>query len=368
MLATTLLQHIYLLQQIRSRQNPAAQEYATILSQISIDISCMVSTVARSTVVGDPDNANTRNSTTRAQERTVIKTQAAIDFEFDSKLLATGRVVRWLLNSIHVVDQTPAGKDLQSHVVYSYVTLFRRLLEQICDLAASHSKNNETRNRKNNWPRTTIQGLKASQPSGTTDKTTTKLCGLLVNMATSLNPSNPTHQAIQDGFFFFLLTRVGQLLTHFVFNKDDDPETTPAATKTTADPLPRANPTASTKPRAETEMSARASQAPYLIYILSHMAPLTTCPSPFLLAEKARLKLQHTLLQSVFGKQTGEFVDALTEPAFPDPLGNADAGGDAEVAGREERGMGDWYKQEVWRIVGWDVLAQHIEWGQSAVA
>lgn len=347
MLATILLHNIYILQQLRSHQRPPAQELATILLKISIDIDQMISTVAQSVVTANP-SVDTCNGATRVQERTMAEAQIAMDSKLDTRLLATSRIFPWVLESIDLLDHTPAGKGFQSQVVYSYITLFRNLLEHICDLAASqykHGVSKVTQKGKNNGAQTSIQTPQPLAPSTPNNRTTTKICHLLVTMTASLEPTKQTHQDILDGFLSFLLSRVGQLLSLFVFSN----------------PLIRDAKKTSPVERNSTEESK--SQAPYLIYILSRLKPLAARPSPSFLAEKARAKLQHTLLKAVFAGQTEEFVEALREPCDPGFNLNVNKAVDVlEVAGRVSGNMGDWYKSEVWRIVGWDVLIKHIEW------
>ena len=344
MLAATLLHNIYILQQLRSYQRPPAQELATILFKITTDIDRMVSTIAPPAVIATP-NVDTRNGTTRALERTMAMTQIATDFTLDSRLSATGRIFPWVLESIDLLDHTPAGKGLQSQVVYSYITLFRNCLNRICDLAISQCKNpasRRTQKGKNNRAQMTVQ---TPPPSTLNDKTTSKLCHLLVSMAARLEPSKQTHQDILDGFLSFLLSRVGQLLSLFVFSNSFIEDTT------------------ETSPEERNSIEESKSQAPYLIYILSRLNPVTARPSPSLLAEKAMAKLQHTLLKAVFADQTEEFVEALREPRDPGIGLNVNEMVDVLGAtGRVSGDVGDWYKSEVWRIVGWEALMKHIEW------
>lgn len=353
MLATTLLHNIYLLQEVRSQQNSPAQELASALLRLSNDISRMISTITPSTVIEKSTNVN---STTRAQERTVTKIQTDVDSKLNSKSQAVARIFRWLLNSGDILDRTPAGKALQSKVVYSFIKVFQDLLERICDLAASHYTQNTSKDGQN------ISKLRATKPktaiaSAKDDKTTPKLCRLLTTMAASLDPSNPMHQNIIDGLLFFLLKRVGLLLSVFIFS--DDTIATP-----TASPIQSQNKTTTT--HLSQGSSIQESQAPHLISLLSHLMPLIAHPSPLLLAEKAKLKLQHTLLNAVFGAQTGEFVHALREPCSP--LDNLDADADVHVlAIREDGNVGDWFKHEVWKCVGWDVLANHIAWPEEKI-
>ncbi len=352
MLATTLLHNIYLLQQIKSHPNPPAQELATVLYRISNDIGHMISTITPSALTESSTNVNPCNSTTRAQGRTVKNAQAAVDSELDTKFLAIARIFRWVLNSTNILDRTPAGKALHGQVVYCFVTLFRTSLERICNLAASCSKEDATKDTQN------AQKPRAARPKTTItspkdDQTTPKLCRLLTTMVASLDSSIPIHQDILDGFLFFLLTRVGQLLFVFVF--EDSPITTPAANSFQA-----RNATTNTPSLGDHSISQ--SQAPHLISLLTNLTPLIARPSPLLLAEKAKLKLQHTLLNTIFGAQTGEFVHALAEPCYPPNALDKTVDADVDALALREADIGEWYKHEVWKCVGWDVLAGHIAW------
>lgn len=352
MLATTLFHNLYLLQEIRSQQYPPAQEFVTILSRISNDISGMISTITPSATTENPTNVNPRNSTTRAQGQCASNTQTDLDAKLNSKCQAIARVYRWLLSSGDILDRTPTGKALQSKAVYSFVKLFRDLLDRIGDLAASHHTQNTSKDAQN------VSKLRTPKPktafaAAKDDKTTPKLCRLLTTMAASLEPSNAMHQHIMDGLLFFLLTRVGHLLSAFVFSDD-----------TTTTPIQAQNKTTTSRPSQGS--SIHESEAPHLISLLTHLMPLIARPSPLLLAEKAKMTLQHTLLTAVFGAQTSEFVHALKEPCFsPDNL-DADANAHA-LASRDDGNVRDWYKHELWRCLGWDVLTNHIAWPEEKV-
>jgi len=79
------------------------------------------------------------------------------------------------------------------------------------------------------------------------------------------------------------------------------------------------------------------------------------------LAKKVKMTLQHTLLNAVFGAQTGEFMHALREPCFLSDNLNVDADVHT-LASMDDGNVRDWYKHEIWRCVGWDVLINHIAW------
>jgi len=224
--------------------------------------------------------------------------------------------------------------------VYSFVKLFRDLLDRIGDLAASRITHNTSKDAQN-----VSKEAKTAFASAKDDKTTSELCRLLITMAASLEVSNLMHQNIIDGLLFFLLTRVGQLL--FVFSDDIQ-----AQNKTTTSHLFQGN---------------FVPEGPHLIFLLTHLTPLIRSAS-LVLAKKAKMTLQHTLLNAVFGAQTGDFVHALREPYFPPD--NLDADADADVhtlASRDDGNVRDWYKHEIWRCLGWEVLADHIAWPEVKV-
>ncbi len=78
------------------------------------------------------------------------------------------------------------------------------------------------------------------------------------------------------------------------------------------------------------------------------------------------MTLQHTLLNAVFGAQTGEFVHALRETCFPSD--NLDVDADVHtLASRDDGNVRDWYKHKIWDFVGWDVLINHIAWPEVKV-
>ena len=361
--ATTLLQNIYTLQRIRSYQELPVQELATILCQISININSMISTITQCAVQSTPSKLNIGNSTTRAQERPVTKTQIAMDSNFEFKILATYRIFRWVLKSIDPLEHMPAGKALQGQVVYQYVTLLRDFLARICDLAVFHYKDKSSkdkRNRNNNRPQAKAQGPEASRAKAVNDMIIIKLCRLLVTMVLRLDPSKRIQQNILDGFHFFLLTRVGQLLSFFVFHDGPIPMTATQAAKTNAADLRLATPQESTTNIPEQDKSVLQSQAPYLIYILTRLTHFVADTPPPLIVENAREKLQNTVLKSVFGEQAREFVDVLTKPTNPD----IDLKEDLIAEGIDED-IGDWYKNEIWKLVGWDILLKHIQWPEE---
>jgi hypothetical protein len=231
--------------------------------------------------------------------------------------------------------------------------------------------------------------LQTVEPKKGKEKTTTKfvresvparaLAHLLIGFLGFLDKTNPEHQQIFDGFVYLLLERAGRRLFYCTFGRNRS-----STVDGDIEPIPEPNsPEEATKREAEAlgirlELKA-------LILVLeramglapNHMNPqssnvnrtqkkigrtlsLKNLPS----ASKARLspvskdRLQRTLVACMYGdKVDDEFLDVLTKPMPSMRLGSLQ-----NVTRIEDKDVEDWYKKEVWRLVGWDVLAKESGW------
>ncbi len=202
------------------------------------------------------------------------------------------------------------------------------------------------------------------------------LCELTTTMMRSLDMTTPSHMEVLEGFQFLLLKRVGQALKVFVFEDGilQDPEVNDIGSTAP-------NPTATNHQAIEV-------QAPCLIYLLEQAQSFTTnlhtppqailkstelpqkptsrssTPSTTTLSTLARSRLQHTLLTAVFGDQTKtDFEAALSSPK---PTISEEVSAKFSEGIRAE-GVKDWFKHEVWRIVGWDALRGVLQVGEEGV-
>jgi hypothetical protein len=76
------------------------------------------------------------------------------------------------------------------------------------------------------------------------------------------------------------------------------------------------------------------------------------------LSPLARDRLQRTLVACMYGNNTNdEFLDVLTKPVPAMRLGSMQ-----NVAKVDDKDVQTWYKEEVWRLVGWDILAREGAW------
>lgn len=353
---------------------------ATVLGQISSDIRRIVSSVKPAQSHESTKNLG-RNRTTRNQQHNTTQAQLSVDQELDTKLASIARVFPYLLKALDRANQTAQDRGLQGHVIYSYIKILRDLLAQVCVLAVSQERT------KNPGPQRSADGRfvpNASRnpaspfPPSPPHKTGLKLSNLLLALTSALDTAIAADNAILEGFLFYLLTRVGAALKVFVFGSDCDDFRSP-------NPATEAN-----AANFELDEKEAEAQAPYLVYLLDRLVPLaplgshppsrvssisltppppppTTTPAPRVAPQHSLTKLpstalQSTLLHAVFCSRAEavEFAEALPPPLPTDELLGVEYS--QHMLGQEKAGgaVADWFKMEVWRIVGWNVLSGQI--------
>ncbi|GAD95356.1 hypothetical protein NFIA_074750 [Paecilomyces variotii No. 5] len=295
-----------------------------------------------------------------------------------SVLSAVRFAYRVIYLALDKVSGANEGTRAAGQVIYHTVSLFECLLELL------------RRNSKSNVERASIKeaSLKKqktsakSRPSKGTakeqgllkeneDELATLIYTLLCNMMSDLNPSGREHKPLLEGYLFVLLNRIGKVLCVFVFG---DLQLMPdLKTDTTKLPLPAG---LTGTDIDDTTLKAMKEESRYLIRILERAMPLLVplygssgssraiigktrketannsqrhdVPLPL----RAKKKLQNTLLSAVFGNDP-LFKDCLKGPKLP---GQAELD---KLRAREsisDKVVPDWFVQEVWALLGWDVL------------
>ncbi|KAI4652562.1 uncharacterized protein J4E79_008868 [Alternaria viburni] len=202
---------------------------------------------------------------------------------------------------------------------------------------------------------------------------------LLISLLGFLEKTDPVHQKIFDGFVFVLFERVGKRLYYFTFGQHrstsidgnilPSPESRDETEEIRRDTnalgtrlevkalvliLERAMGLA---PSHMNPQNARPSQSPNrLVRTLSTKSPVTNTRSR--LNPLAKDRLQRTLVACMYGNNTNdEFLDVLTKPLPAMRLSSLQ-----NVVKIDDKDVETWYKEEIWRLVGWDVLAREGAW------
>ena len=325
-------------------------------------------------------NANSqskaRTTTTRLQKQQAAHTHAEVFHCAETKCNVVIQLFPYLLRALDTLYEPSETSDFRDQVVHCIVYLFKTLLEHICNLSAceglqklattAHSE--ETGSSNGRLLAETSDFLSAplavakSATEKVEDKVIKMLCQLAVAMMNDVDASTLARQEVFDGFLFFLLLRVGDLLKVFIFG--DEPQNRPKDVQ------------------PENMRAFHEAQAPYLIFLLRHANTLASQKSKFhnntqktgsagsYSQEDARRfegishisskRLQHTLLKGVFGEQADEFVESLRRPIYS----GAECELDFEEQGRRQKecDVSKWYQNEVWETVGWDVLQGMVAW------
>lgn len=262
------------------------------------------------------------------------------------------------LHKISNAGDTPSqGKG---QIIYYIVCLFESItigLTQYCTAISKPSIETEKADqlqkpaiaqvRRFNTKRRTQKFTQSHVSANEKDEVTQRLTKLLCQMATSLDLTKEDDQKLMEGFLFVVLNRVGKMLALFVFKDIQLPHEVCPEMK-----LPEG--LASMHQEGLSQDLGKC-EASYLVKLLKGLFLNEASSTPEYSATKAKFvrgmkeQLQNTLLQAVFGTDEPLFQDGLKRPATPPPQ-------DCDGNGGENISFSEWFTQELWSLVGWDML------------
>ena len=194
----------------------------------------------------------------------------------------------------------------------------------------------------------------------------------LVSLLKPLDPKHDSHKTLYEGYFFCIISALGKRLHTIVFNHPRGA----TLSEDIAAPVPDPEHAEDTPPPQDTLRLRQAKlEAPYLLHLLKHalaLAPTffgklakggkpSTKPgvtSKTSIALLAKERLQRTLVNAVFGtegidEESDMLMECLRMPVFSGVGMTAPRVKEAEV--------GEWFKEEVWRLLGWEVLGKELD-------
>ena len=332
------LSHVDILQQITCDQTSSPEAVAGCLEKTFEIIRHFVSSLEIPDV---PHQASTPGQRVRSLDQSEAETASTL--EKVSKLMPV------LLQAMDRLDQRNHDQALEGPVIYKFIMMFEDTLRQVCELAANDGQSTTTTpdpsvlRRTNRRHTEEIKSNDSTTATSRRSRITLDLCELAVGMTTALKATKPMQASMLEGCLSLLLTRVGSGLKSCVFGV--------ASHGTIDDQTP--NPERD-QARADRTLEV---QGPYLIYILERVPKTMSdgclqAPGSFLL-RSAKKKFQNSLLNSVFGETALGLIKPSLE--IPKPPTNL-----RHFAGVETVEVRDWYKSEVWKLVGWDVLDEYL--------
>lgn len=258
------------------------------------------------------------------------------------------------LKALHKVAGVENNTKHQGQVVYYLVALFESTMTALTLHCTEISKQKAvTKNTKSSGaPQPPVQPDEQNKrtkekSSPAKNEIASRLADLLCTMALSLNLTRAEDQEVMEGFLFLVLDRVGKMLALHIFHDLRLPMgicpgmTFPDGLEALTDEGLMPN---------EAQLEAK-----YLVRLLDRMLNSESRQPPFeasaasQFATNAKDRLQKTLLRAVFGPDDHLFRDGLRRPHTPPPQV-------ADDQHMEQEKFSDWLTQELWRLVGWDVL------------
>jgi hypothetical protein len=256
-------------------------------------------------------------------------------------------------------------------VIYHITRLFQTTLQQFHQYSLSLAKgvrpepsNAKSRTKSKTTAKAAVQNgiVTLSEQS---EKLLSAFSHTLAFMILSLDPLGREQRNLLEGFLFFLLEHVGRTLGLFVFrdlrsNRElrMDPTKLPLPDSVDRDSIDSA--------RLREQALAAEFEAKYLVSIVDRAvafvsrhnlaaggeAPASATPFPSSrLLELSKSKLQSTLVMGVFGADDPVSKCALRPPEAP-------SGAEINISSiPQDMNPGEWFTQELWRLLGWDILS-----------
>ncbi|KAF7161491.1 hypothetical protein CNMCM5623_007062 [Aspergillus felis] len=312
--------------------------------------------------------ARWRGHTSRPSKKPVLQAKRP---HLEQVLRSVKCAFQLILQALEKLAESENDLHGRGQLDYHLIRLYQAIataLEQYCISNSGHisastgssktPKNKQARKSKSAKPCQELENLATTS----VDEAASQISRLLGSIAISLNLSYAVHRAVFEGLLYVLLTRVGSLLCIFVFQ---DLQTRPDLhVDQTKLPLPQGLQGAKLDDKS---LRAMQMEAKHLIWPLERsLALLDACASsssalepqdvPETMAWVAKLKqqLQGTLLQALFGSDRSVFPHTLQQPETLDTHELERLQNCTQIP---EQSVPDWFTQEIWRLLGWDLLA-----------
>ncbi|KAJ5527287.1 hypothetical protein N7513_011446 [Penicillium frequentans] len=259
--------------------------------------------------------------------------------------------------ALHKVMGVQEEYYCKGQIIYYLVCLFESTmgaLTQLCTASPQTDSRTALQETSNgNKKRTQGQGISQKEKAPIISKKKRQkieknaaqlLLDLLCKMAMSLDLTRSEDQELMEGFLFIVIGRVGKMLALFVF--DNHPLPSDSCSDLKAPQGIRAM-----KEEGLTQGMAQL-EAEQLVRFLdqvlgSQVSDTGILHSQFIQNMKGRL--QKTLMQAVFGDDDPLFRAGLVRPVTPPALSD-----NGRSSTRQK--FPEWFTEELWRLVGWDLL------------
>jgi len=378
-LGSAAVQHLYRIRKLYDRPELEVAALTYHLVNASNHLGTVITTICRRHQQQQLDDELACVARARRRKSQMpIPGPLASQADIGAVFRAAGRSFMTLLHGLTRLDGVDIDdiKRRQGAVIYAYVNTYSCLLDTVTTLCLLRAKHSQTA--------ATVSAAQ-HQESRTNAKTKPKsncrlphipqnLITTLAALLTELSPQSPAHLELFESLLYAILERVGKRIYVLTFDRE-------RSATVEGDILPPSklgSASADRQSHVEAEREALRLEAPLLMTLLERATSLapkffgsthatatrsagrTKTAKATITGGKAGLslhikeKLQQTLVLCIFGDEPNEFADLLRRaPNFPPP---------PKPVELEEEDVMDWFKEKVWKLVGWDVLAKEGDW------
>ncbi|OCL08586.1 hypothetical protein AOQ84DRAFT_431649 [Glonium stellatum] len=374
----TLIQSLYTIHKLLKHRKLNPDSLCYSLVQASRAISSVITTYYKRRQL----HSSTTASSAKQKHPSSVNSQARDSAESASIIQASARAFASLLLGLSRFSNEGDQGHQSGLVIYECVSMFRAILNSITELALESAKQNMALAME--LKPEVASKSRGKMPKPVKDENVARSVSQLLNAILSyLDPKDSLHRTLFEGFMFVLLDRVGERLFVCIFDR----ERSATIEGDISPPEHLGAPAAG--PGKELETKAAHLELPTLIstleramalapqHLSAHLTPMNKTVKPptstvnsgkssatnksssssgkITLSHHAKDRLQQTLVNCMFGVDNqDDFADCIKMPTRVGPL--------PPPPKVEEQDTAEWFKQEVWRLVGWEILRREGDW------
>lgn len=297
----------------------------------------------------------------------------------ESVLLLARRAATSIFAAFNRLSHVSDDSGSESRAVYAIVQMFKDLLAGISQLSDVESRKMlaaEAAARKSATDKSKGKSKTPRVLNIKENPTLSLYTTFLASIMDLLDSKNECNQALFEGFSFCVLESLGNRMYHSVFGHARGMNLE-AEILQSHSPEDMADSEESPSPVQQEALKQVRLEAPYLITLLdrvmaaapSYLGAATSAKTgkpksaynrasmKGALAVEAKDRLQRTLVKCMFGGSEGmssdPFAECLKMPVDKEPI---------SMPKVKEVEVQEWFKEEMWRLLGWEILSKEGEW------
>lgn len=283
------------------------------------------------------------------------------DARLKEALTACARTLPLVIRGYTALLRTDGSPQAHGQASYVVVQMFSSLLESLQMLSAQESRSVSSLNAEARFKKE----AKSKEPVAARKNEALSLLAKVLEIALQqLDPENDAHRALFEGFMFCIISKLGGRLYPTAFGHERG---------ASIDEEIRAADCSASKDHDSGTMQQIRLEAPYLIHLLSRAM---SASSAFLgsasrtstsktkqtraltkasIAMALKNRLQRTMVNAMFGAEGIEKGSDLSGDCLKLPDIYAQS---LPMPRISEEDVAVWFKQETWRVLGWELLTR----------